>query len=160
MTNTNKGRCALVRLLWQECECDSFCLDTYVSSPIQARCKNLELDLNQVDVEGATVIFGTQCSSNTKTWGTRSHRAALTGAHPTSPADPGWAAKTWHHVQIGFHRNSSGFATHDWVNLDGTHRSSTNAHYNCAEHLGWQPRYPAVNYQWKGHNSGSGSITA
>ena len=110
---------------------------------------------------GATVIFGTQCSSNTRTW---EYTVTSGGSHWHSsnvPCNPkNWSAKTWHHVQIGFHRSSTGVVTHDWVNVDGNHGVFNNATGNAAEHLGWQPGTLQVNYQMEGSNKGSGSVTA
>jgi hypothetical protein len=161
MTYTNKGGVRWSVSFGKSASATHFVLDTYVYFTDPSQVQNLELDLNQVMSNGATVIFGTQCSSNTKTW---EYTVTSGGSHWRSSnvaCDPRtWAAKTWHHVQIGFHRNSSGVATHDWVNLDGSHKVFTNATYNAAEHLGWQPGTLQVNYQMEGHNSGSGSITA
>ena len=137
-----------------------FIYDTYVYIVDPAQVANIELDMNQVMSNGATVIYGTQCSSYTKTW---EFTTVSGGSHWRSsniPCNPKtWAAKTWHHVQIASHRNSSGDVTYDWVNLDGTHRVFKNATGYSAEKLGWAKGDLLINFQLDGANSG-GSITA
>lgn len=138
-----------------------FVYDTYVYIVDPAQVANLELDMNQVMSNGATVIFGTQCSSYTKTW---EYTYVSGGAHWKSsniPCNPKtWAAKSWHHIQIASHRNSSGVVTYDWVNVDGTHRVFQNATVFSAEQLGWAKGDLLINFQMDGVNEGSGSITA
>jgi hypothetical protein len=138
-----------------------FIYDTYVYIVDPAQVGNIELDMNQVMSNGATVIYGTQCSSYTRTW---EYTIVSGGAHWKSsniPCNPkNWAANTWHHVQIASHRNSSGDVTYDWVNLDGTHHVFNNATGYSAEQLGWARGDLLINFQLDGANSGSGSITA
>ncbi|HEX6772823.1 MAG TPA: hypothetical protein VF126_12400 [Acidobacteriaceae bacterium] len=139
-----------------------FVLDTYVYLVNPSQVQNLELDLNQVMGNGQTVIYGTQCSSISKTWeyvivysGHPHWKASNIGCNPLT-----WAAKTWHHVQIGFHRNSYGVVTHDWVNLDGAHHVFSGTTYNAALSLGWAKGSLTTNLQIDGEYSGSGSVTA
>ena len=91
-----------------------FLYDTYVYIVDPAQVANIELDMNQVMSNGATVIFGTQCSSYTRTW---EYTIVAGGSHWKSsniPCNPkNWAANTWHHVQIASHRNSNGVVTYD-----------------------------------------------
>jgi hypothetical protein len=138
-----------------------FIYDTYVYIVDPAQVANLELDMNQVMSNGKTVIFGTQCSTYTKTW---EYTYVSGGAHWKSSGiacnPKNWAAKTWHHVQIASHRNSSGQVTYDWVNLDGAHHVFNNATVYSAESLGWAKGDLLINFQMDGANSGSGSITA
>jgi hypothetical protein len=138
-----------------------FVYDTYVYIVDPAQLANLELDMNQVMSNGKTVIFGTQCSTYTKTW---EYTYVSGGAHWKSSGiacnPKNWAAKTWHHVQIASHRNSSGQVTYDWVNLDGAHHVFNNATVYSAESLGWAKGDLLINFQMDGANAGSGSITA
>jgi hypothetical protein len=138
-----------------------FVYDTYVYMVDPAQVANLELDMNQVMSNGKTVIFGTQCSSYTKTW---EYTYVSGGAHWKSSniaCNPkNWAANTWHHVQIASHRNSNGDVTYDWVNVDGTHSVFKNATGYSAESLGWAKGDLLINFQMDGANAGSGSITA
>jgi hypothetical protein len=117
--------------------------------------------MNQVMSNGATVIYGMQCSSYSNRW---EYVYVKSGAHwrPSSiPCSPKtWKANTWHHIQIASHRNSSGVVTYDYVNLDGAHHAFSNATVNAAEHLGWAPGTLLINFQLDGASSGSGSITA
>jgi hypothetical protein len=138
-----------------------FVYDTYVYFKDSSQVANLELDMNQVMSNGKTVIFGTQCSSYTKTW---EYTIVSGGAHWKSSniaCNPkNWASKTWHHVQIASHRDGNGKVTYDWVNVDGTHSVFKNATGNSAESLGWQKGDLLINFQLDGANAGSGSITA
>jgi hypothetical protein len=138
-----------------------FVYDTYVYIVDPSQVANIELDMNQVMSNGKTVIFGTQCSTYTKTW---EYTYVSGGAHWKSSniaCNPkNWAAKTWHHIQIASHRNSSGDVTYDWVNVDGTHSVFKNATGYSAESLGWAKGDLLINFQLDGANAGSGSITA
>jgi hypothetical protein len=137
-----------------------FIYDTYVYLANPSQVGNIELDMNQVMSNGATVIYGTQCSSYSKTW---EFSYVSGGTHWRSsnvPCNPkNWKANTWHHVQIASHRNG-GVVTYDYVNVDGTHSVFKNATVNAAEHLGWVPGTLLINFQLDGASSGSGSITA
>lgn len=138
-----------------------FVYDTYVYFTDPSQVANIELDMNQVKSDGATVIFGTQCSTYTKTW---EYTYVSGGAHWKSSniaCNPrSWAAKTWHHIQIATHRNNNGDVTYDWVNVDGTHSVFKNATAFSAEKLGWAKGDLLINFQLDGYNTGGGSITA
>jgi hypothetical protein len=138
-----------------------FIYDTYVYVVDPSQVANIELDMNQVMSNGATVIYGTQCSSYTRTW---EYTVVSGGSHWKSsniPCNPkNWAANTWHHVQIASHRSSTGVVTYDSVNLDGSHHVFDNATGYSAEHLGWAHGDLLINFQLDGANRGSGSITA
>jgi hypothetical protein len=138
-----------------------FVYDTYVYLANPSQLANLELDMNQVMSNGKTVIFGTQCSSYSKTWeytvytnGYSHWKSSNVGCNPKT-----WAAKTWHHVQIASHRDSTGYVTYDWVNVDGAHHVFSNAKGNSARSMGWQVGTLLLNYQLDGASSGSGSVT-
>ena len=138
-----------------------FVFDTYVYIVNPSQVQNLELDLNQVLSSGETVILGTQCSSISKTWeyvvvsSNHPHwKSSNIGCNPLT-----WAPNTWHHVQIGFHR-SGGTVTHDWVNLDGSHKVFSNATGNAGLWLGWGKGNLSVNYQIDGESRGSGTVTS
>lgn len=139
-----------------------FALDTYVYVENPDQLANLELDLNQVIPNGDTVIFGTQCSTYSGTWEWTYHSS--TGSHwnkSNIPCNPRtWAANSWHHIQIGFHRDDSGYVTHDWVEFDGTHSVFSNASGPAGEALGWAAGSLVMNVQLDGYNTTSGSVTA
>jgi hypothetical protein len=140
----------------------NFVLDTYVYLTDPSQVANLELDLNQVTSSGKTIMFDTQCSSYSKTWeytvvsGSSNHwTRSNIYCNPLT-----WKAKTWHHIQIGMHRESNGDITHDWVNLDGTHSVFKNATGYGTRSLGWAKGTLLTNFQIDGLSKGSGSITA
>jgi hypothetical protein len=138
-----------------------FVLDTYVYVKDPNQMANLELDLNQVMSNGETVIFGTQCSVYSHSWewtyvsGGPHWHSSNVGCNPTT-----WAANTWHHIQVGFHRDSNGYVTHDWVNFDGTHSTFSGASGSGGLWLGWAKGDLLMNVQMDGYYTGSGSITA
>jgi hypothetical protein len=139
-----------------------FVLDTYVSVVNPDQLANLELDLNQVMSNGETVIFGTQCSVYSGTWEWTYY--ANGGFHWKASNVPckttTWAANTWHHIQIGFHRDNSGYVTHDWVEFDGVHSAFTGAGASSAKSLGWAKGSQIMNIQMDGYSKSSGTITA
>jgi hypothetical protein len=139
-----------------------FAYDTYIYFVDPSQVENVEMDLNQVMANGETVIFGTQCSSISKTWEFVSVKNGDDHWNPSNiPCNPrSWIANTWHHIQIGFHRDSNGVVTHDWVTLDGTRSSFTNATGAAALKLGWALGDLLINFQLDGENAGSGSITS
>jgi hypothetical protein len=132
-------------------EVTHFVYDTYVYLDDPAQLANLELDMNQVMADGKTVIFAFQCSSYGGTW----EYSTISGNSPhwhssglaCNPKK--WSAKTWHHIQIASHRNSSGDVTYDWVNLDGTYKE-VNKGGNGAVDLHWAAGDLNLNFQLDG----------
>jgi len=138
----------------------NFALDLYVFFTDPSQVQNLELDLNQVMPNGETVIFGTQCSGYSNTWEYAYTDHSSHWRPSNIPCNPkSWTANTWHHIQIGFHRDDNGTVTHDWVNLDGSHSTFNNASASGGLWLGWPAGDLVENFQIDGANSGSGSIT-
>ncbi len=138
-----------------------FVYDTYVYITDPSQVANIELDMNQVISSGKTVIYGTQCSTYSKTW---EYTVNTGGSHWKSSniaCNPRtWAANTWHHVQIATHRDGNGVVTYDWVNVDGAHHVFNNARGNSARSLGWERGTLLVNFQLDGYSHSSGSITS
>jgi hypothetical protein len=139
-----------------------FALDTYVYVVDPSQLQNLELDLNQVTSDGKTVMLNTQCSSDSKTW---EYTVITNGSDHWKPSNVPcnpltWAAKTWHHIQIGYHRDNNGNVTHDWVNFDNTHSVFSNTTAPASESLGWAKGTLLTNVQIDGLSKGSGSVTA
>jgi hypothetical protein len=139
-----------------------FVYDTYVYFVDPSQVQNVEMDVNQVMANGETVILGTQCASGSQTWeyatitnGDAHWNASNVPCNPTT-----WTANTWHHIQVGVHRDSNGVVTHDWVNLDGTHTVFNNAVGGSAQQLGWTIGDLLTNFQLDGDNADSGSITS
>ena len=136
----------------------------YFVDPSQTQ--NVEMDINQVMSNGQTVIFGTQCSSDSGTWeyatvitddgDRKSHWNASN--IPCNPKT--WTANSWHQVQIASSRDGSGNVTYDWVTLDGAASNFVNATGPSVLSLGWAVGDLSLNFQLDGANEGSGSITA
>ena len=93
----------------KDTESTHFVYDTYIYVVDPSQVANIELDMNQVMSNGKTVIFGTQCSTYSKTW---EYTVDTGGSHwvPSNiPCNPRtWTANTWHHVQIASHRDTTG----------------------------------------------------
>ncbi|UWZ82606.1 hypothetical protein [Occallatibacter riparius] len=125
---------------------------------------NIEMDVNQVMSNGLTVIFGFQCSKWTGTWDYTANKGSASypkdaWIHSAAKCNPTkWAQNTWHHVQIRYSRDSSGYVTYQSVALDGAVQS-INAKVFSAFKLGWAPTI-LTNFQIGGALSGSGSSTA
>jgi hypothetical protein len=140
----------------------NFVLDTYVYLPVPSELMNLELDINQTLADGQTIILSTQCSGKIGYW----EYGDTVGSHDhwkstnikCNPAD--WKANTWHHVQIGEHRDANGFVTHDWVALDGVYQPFSNATLESAHYLGWTPGDTNAQFQIEGSSLHSGTVTA
>jgi hypothetical protein len=87
--------------------------------------KNLEMDLNQVIGNGWTVIMGFQCDSWSGTWDYTANLGTATkpkdtwvhsgvGCHTKN-----WAVNKWHHIQIAYFRDNSGYVTYQSITFDG-----------------------------------------
>ncbi len=140
----------------------NFIFDTwvYIPSP-NSGLVNLELDLNQVLSGGQTVIYGMQCDGWSGTWdiavnkGTTykpSNQWLHTGAKCNVRS---WSTNAWHHVQLKYSRNDTGWITYQSVSLDGV-QQNINTTVLGAYSLGWGPTLLA-NVQLDGAGSGSGS---
>jgi hypothetical protein len=64
----------------------------------------------------------------------------------------------WHHVQIGEHRDTNGYVTHDWVTVDGVYRPFEDATLESAHFLDWGPGDLNTQFQIEGSSSGKGSV--
>lgn len=124
---------------------------------------NLEMDLNQVMPNGQTAIFGFQCDGWTSTWDYTENAGTPTAPHDVwvhsgAYCNPrAWGRNAWHHVQISYSRNSSGYVTYHAVWLDG-HEEGINATVKSAFALGWAPTL-VTNFQVDGYgSSGSSNI--
>lgn len=122
---------------------------------------NIEMDLNQVMPNGQTVIFGFQCDGWSGTWDYTANKGT-----PSSPSDQWvhssqhcnpqqWSVNTWHHVQISYSRDGSGYVTYHYVALDGA-QQNINATVLSAFSLGWAPTL-LTNFQVDSSQSGSAS---
>jgi hypothetical protein len=120
---------------------------------------NLEFDLNQTMPNGETVIMGFQCDSwinrwdytvnggsPTQSWDTWLHSYAPCNVHT-------WAPNQWHHVQIYYSHDQSGWVTYHSVWLDGAEQD-LNATVFSGFALGWAPTV-TTNFQIDGDSSGT-----
>lgn len=143
----------------------NFIFDTwiYVPSP-NSGLVSLELDLNQVLSGGQTVIYGMQCDGWSNTWdisvnkGTTS-RPENFWQHTSAPCNiRSWSTNTWHHVQLTYSRNDTGWITYKSAALDGVSHG-INTTVLGAFSLGWAPTL-LINVQLDGSTSGGGSANA
>jgi hypothetical protein len=123
---------------------------------------NLELDMNQVMANGQTIIYGFQCDGYAGVWDYTKNSGSASGYNDTwvrssQPCNVrNWARNAWHHVQISYSRNSSGYVTYNTVWLDGK-AQPINATVYSAFALGWAPTLVA-NFQVDGLGSGSTTV--
>ncbi|MGA2889656.1 MAG: hypothetical protein ABSE51_16530 [Terracidiphilus sp.] len=120
---------------------------------------NLEFDLNQTMPNGETVIMGFQCDSWIQRWD-----YSVNGGSPTSPIDTwlhsyapcnvhSWGANQWHHIQIYYSHNDSGWVTYHSVWLDGVEQDLNFTVFSGYD-LGWAPGI-LTNFQIDGNSSGT-----
>lgn len=123
---------------------------------------NLEMDMNQVMSNGATVIYGFQCDGYTGTWDYTANQGSLdkpkdAWVHSHAGCDVrNWGRNQWHHIQISYSRDDSGVVTYHSVWLDGV-ETQINATVLSAFSLGWTPTL-LTNFQIDGLGSGSNSV--
>jgi hypothetical protein len=142
----------------------NFVLDTWVFIPSSnSGLKNLELDLNQVLAGGQTVLYGMQCDGWTNTWDISVNKGTTykpwsSWAHTSAPCNvQNWAPNAWHHVQLSYSRNDTGWITYKSASVDGVSHP-INTTVLGAYNLGWGPTL-LVNVQLDGATSGSGSAS-
>jgi len=120
---------------------------------------NLEFDLAQTMQNGQTVMMGFQCDTWDNTWDfavnsgsatqyndTWAHSSAYCNVH-------NWAPNQWHHLQIWYTRNTSGWVTYHAVWLDGTEQP-INVTAFSGYSLGWGPSV-ITQFQIDGASSGT-----
>jgi hypothetical protein len=162
MTYSNRGGERWHNSFANDSAATHFIMDTYVFIKNPNQMANLELDLNQVMSDGRTVIYGTQCSVYSHSWewssyssGSAHWHSSNVGCNPTT-----WSANTWHHIRVGFHRDSNGNVTHEYVEFDNNHSNFSGATSYSAKALGWARGSLLMNIQMDGYYTGGGSITA
>jgi len=133
----------------------------YLSSSA-SNMASLEMDMNQVMANGATVIYGFQCDGYTGTWDYTANGGSLAKpvdkwVHSSAPCNvSNWAADQWHHVQISYSRDNSGNVTYHSVWLDGA-EAKINATVFSAFALDWIPAL-LTNFQVDGNGNGSNTV--
>lgn len=138
----------------------NFFYDTWVYIANNANgFANLEFDIEQTMANGQTALMGFQCDSWIQRWD-----YAVNGGSPTAPNDTwlhsyapcnvhSWAPNQWHHVQIYFSRNDSGWVTYHSVWLDGAEQD-LNFTVFSGYSLGWGPAI-VTNFQIDGDSGGT-----
>jgi hypothetical protein len=140
-----------------------FVYDTYIQIVHPENVQNVELDMNQATDSTTVYVFGTQCSSISKTW----EYTTIDGNNnshwnpsniPCNPRDlTTWTANVWHHVQIAYHRDDARHVSYDSVTFDGktTPFFSGAANVNSAVNQTWTPGDLLLNLQLDGYGNGS-----
>ncbi|MGH7226508.1 MAG: hypothetical protein ACRELF_25100, partial [Gemmataceae bacterium] len=120
---------------------------------------NLEFDLNHTMSNGETVIMGFQCDTWDNDWDYAVNAGSPTAFNDTwlqsgAPCNVhNWSANQWHHVQIYYSHNTSGWVTYHAVWLDGV-EENLNATVFSGYLLGWGPSL-TTNFQIDGNSSGT-----
>ncbi len=123
---------------------------------------NLEMDMNQVMPNGQTVIFGFQCDGYSGTWDFTVNRGSATApidqwVHTNQACNlRNWSKNVWHHVQISYARNNSGWVTYKSVWLDGNQQPINVTAYSAFA-LGWAPTI-LTNFQMDGLGAGGAPV--
>jgi hypothetical protein len=137
-------------------------VDIYLADP--SGIANIEMDMNQVIANGNTVIYGFQCDGYSGTWDyvTRLNSSTPRTVHwdhsnVSCPNPKTWSAKTWHNVQVSYHRDDAGTVTYDSVVFDGKQSDLVGASGNSSYPLGWGKTL-LTNFQIDGRGE-DGSIT-
>jgi len=148
-------------------EATNFLYDVYVWIESGSRIANLELDNNQVMLNGDTVIYGFQCAGDDHVWdytgntGTR-EAPKVHWIRSSAPCDPAeWTRNAWHHVQVSYSRDDEGNVTYGSVWLDGV-EAAINETVPSAFALHWRHGDLLTNFQVDGasHSSGSSVVYA
>lgn len=142
----------------------NFIFDTwvYIPSP-NSGLENLELDLNQVLASGQTVLYGMQCDGWSQTWDITVNKGTTQSPyvqwqHTSVPCNVrSWSTNTWHHVQLSYSRNDTGWITYKSVALDGVSHAINTTVLGSFD-LGWAPTL-LVNVQLDGSTANSGSAS-
>ena len=160
VTNTWNGGGELYSVSYgEDTGSENFLYDTWVGIDTSAaNIANLEFDMNQTMSNGWTVIYGFQCDGYSGTWdytvntGTPTHPSDH-WRHSNASCNPrNWSTNTFHHLQIAYSRNSSGYVTYQYVVFDGV-QQNIYATVLSAFALGWGPTL-LTNFQVDGLGSG------
>jgi hypothetical protein len=133
----------------------NFVYDGWVWIEAGSSIANLEMDSNQVTANGDTVIYAFQCSGYSKKW--EYSGAGAKWVSSTQPCNVSqWTTNVWHHVQISYSRDDSGYVTYKSVWLDGDEQA-INATVPSSFGLGWQVGVVQTQFQVDGLGSSGAS---
>ena len=137
----------------------SFTLDTWIYFNKLADVNNIELDLNQVTLDGNTVIYGMQCNFPKGMWQYVTNHSGH--PHWTNSNVPClrkvWKSGVWHHVILKYHRSAAGNVTYDSVTFDTKVYKFSGASGPSVFGLGWGKGRQVVNFQVGGNKTGGGT---
>ncbi len=123
---------------------------------------NLEMDMNQVMPNGQTVIYGFQCDGYAGKWDVTKNAGSASKYNDTWVRSSqacnvrSWGRNAWHHVEISYSRNSSGWVTYHTVWVDGKAQPINLTVYSAFA-LHWAPSL-VTNFQVDGLGSGSNTL--
>ncbi len=124
---------------------------------------NLEFDLNHTIANGETVIMGFQCDGWSGTWDYTVNAGSPTAyndqwLHSNAACNAhNWAPNQWHHVQVWYTHDASGWVTYHSVWLDGA-QQDLNVTAFSGFMLGWAATVD-TNFQIDGSSPGNSSAT-
>jgi hypothetical protein len=134
----------------------NFVYDGWVWIQQGSQIVNLEMDSNQVIANGDTVIYAFQCDGYSKTWDYSG--AGASWVHSTQLCDVNtWSLDAWHHVQISYSRDDSGYVTYHSVWLDGAEQA-INATVPSAFALGWKVGVVQTQFQTDGPGASGSNL--
>ncbi len=134
----------------------NFVYDGWVWIEAGSSIANLEMDTNQVLLNGDTVIYAFQCDGYKNVWDYTGNGKWIASNQPCNVAN--WTKNTWHHIQISYSRDDLGNVTYHAVWLDGVEQA-INATVPSAVALGWQVGVVQTQFQLDGPaTSGSSTV--
>lgn len=137
----------------------NFLYDNWVWIQDGSSISNLEMDSNQVTANGRTIIYAFQCSGYTNTWEYSGAGAKwVSSSQSCNPSK--WETNVWHHVQISYSRDDSGYVTYHSVWWDGDEQVIEETVPSTFA-LGWKVGVVNTQFQIDGiGNSGSSVVYA
>lgn len=145
--------------LGKDAKSTGFTVDTWIYFNQLSTVDNIEIDLNQVAPNGATVIFGLQCNFPRGMWQYATNRSGSPHWNDSNVACSRkvWTAGVWHHVILKYYRDAAGNVTYDSVNLDTRVSKFVGAGGPSAFNLGWEIGRQVANFQVDGNGAFSGT---
>ena len=145
--------------LGKDAKSTAFTLDTWIYFNQLASVNNIEIDLNQVASNGATIIFGLQCNFPRGRWQYTTNQSGNPRWNDSNVACSRkvWTGGVWHHVILKYYRDDAGNVIYDSVNMDTRVSKFVGAAGPSAFNLGWEIGRQVVNFQVDGNGAFSGT---